>query len=421
MHHIPRMDTIMTWGLLDHLNEQMKGLSTRSTAILDKASATNRELTPAEAGEFDSLTNEMRAIGARRDEILAEMRRNDQIAEAMQRHGLIGAGNKPGGGKQSAAWLPTRRQYVEMEAEQRATGYSNSGALLLTQQYSAWFDRLRNASVVLQAAHDRGGRIVPIDGRAVSVPVVTSSVTVANVDENTSITSSDPATAGVVLTPVAFKALTQVGNESLSDSQPELAGLVADDLIRSCATAIDAAMLVGPGGTSPTKVLGLRNKAGITDTGNTLIGANGAVPVLDNFADMLALLEGLNGNADTSAFFVTPGVWGVLRKIKDGQGRYQASPDPTLDARLSLFGVPVYKTGNLPQTETKGTATSVCSSIILADMSRIVIGVGQDVRVQQSDDFYFDKDATALRVTARFDIQALNENAIVVTKGAKLS
>ena len=146
------------------------------------------------------------------------------------------------------------------------------------------------------------------------------------------------------------------------------------------------------------------------------------MPSLDNFADMVALLEGVGGNPETAAFFVTPGVWNVVRKAKAvADGHYHVQPDVTSAARLSLFGVRVFPTANLPQTEVKGTSGATTSTIILSDMSRVAVGVGQDVTVRQSEDFAFDKDQTAVRVTARFDVQALDEEAIIVAKGAKLS
>ena len=75
----------------------------------------------------------------------------------------------------------------------------------------------------------------------------------------------------------------------------------------------------------------------------------------------------------------------------------------------------------MPQTEVKGASGGVCSSIILADLDQIVVGVGADVQVQMSEDAYFGSNQTAIRCVARFDIQALAPTAVVVTVGAKLS
>lgn len=386
-------------------------------AIYDKVNRSGRDdLTTAEDTEFRALTEDIAQLEARKAELCAEIERSSNVTDSAR---TLRSSRTDAAEQAAAGWLPGRRAYHEQEQEQRATGYSNAGAVLLTEQYNGWFDRLRNRSVILQA----GPRLVPVPGHALSVPIVNTSATVSNYDENTQISASDPDLDPLVLTPVKFAALVLASNESMNDSNPELVRIVGDDLIKTTSTAVDAAFLAGPGGTGPVKILGLRNKPGVTDTGNTLLGVNGAVPDLDTFASMLTLLEGVGSSLEKAAFFVTPGVWGVMRKIKRNSeaANYALQPDVTSAARPSLFGVPVYVTANLPQTEVKGTSGSTTSTIVLADMDRVLVGVGQDVTVVQSQDFAFDRDQTAIRVTARFDIQVLDEEAVIVAKGAKLA
>jgi HK97 family phage major capsid protein len=73
---------------------------------------------------------------------------------------------------------------------------------------------------------------------------------------------------------------------------------------------------------------------------------------------------------------------------------------------------------SIPVNQTVGTSTD-CSSLILADMSQVVVGVSRDVELMVSTEFAFDKDQVALRVTARYDIGLPNPAAVVVTAGVR--
>lgn len=67
-----------------------------------------------------------------------------------------------------------------------------------------------------------------------------------------------------------------------------------------------------------------------------------------------------------------------MRKLKDSQSRPIVSVDMSSEVRPTLWGKPVFVTNNLSITETMGTSTD-CSSIVLADMSEVVVAVSRDV------------------------------------------
>lgn len=69
----------------------------------------------------------------------------------------------------------------------------------------------------------------------------------------------------------------------------------------------------------------------------------------------------------------------------------------------TLFGIPMYISGNMPSAQTVGTSSD-CSTVILADMSQIVVGMRQDLQLEMSRDFAFNADQTAIRLTARTDV-----------------
>jgi HK97 family phage major capsid protein len=83
-----------------------------------------------------------------------------------------------------------------------------------------------------------------------------------------------------------------------------------------------------------------------------------------------------------------------------------------------LFGIPVFISGNIPSAQTVGTSTD-CSTVILADMSQIVVGMRQELQVEMSRDYAFSADQTAIRLIARADVQPINATAVVVITGLR--
>ena len=219
-------------------------------------------------------------------------------------------------------------------------------------------DRLRPASVVLSA----NPRVVKVPTERVNLPRLGSSVTVANYGEASSISASDVAIETVALTMTKFATRTIASSEVLADANPDLRAIVQRDHELSLATEIDRQLLAGSG--SSGQLLGLRNQTGITTT--TLGSGNGAVPTLDDIADALYRIE--TSNAKASAIFCSPRTWNVLRKIQDLQDRYQLAPDPTQAAMRQLFGIRVYTSSQISDSETAGSSGAVCS-YILVDIS----------------------------------------------------
>lgn len=95
-------------------------------------------------------------------------------------------------------------------------------------------------------------------------------------------------------------------------------------------------------------------------------------------------------------------------------GAYLVQPDPTEAGRNRLLGVPVYPTTAIP---TNGGVSADESRVILADMAQVAVGRDEDVTVTVLEERFADFDQIGLRMTARFDVEALNPQAVVVLSG----
>ena len=149
--------------------------------------------------------------------------------------------------------------------------------------------------------------------------------------------------------------------------------IIEEDHRQQLAARLDKDMLEGIGAGST--IMGLRSYGTATS-----LAAAGATPTLANVVDSLYRMEANNGKP--SAIFMHPRTWNSLRKIVDGQSRYQLQPDPTQESRTRLFGLPVFLSSQMSIAETSSNAANTdCSYIVIADMSRMVVARRTEVVV----------------------------------------
>ena len=326
--------------------------------------------------------------------------RDAQVARAAAAREVAGIG-----GKESRFWLPTIREYRASLAEGAdATG----GYAVPQEQINAFYDLMRSKSVVLSA----GPRIVDMTTNTARVPTIASTTSVAWYAENATLSSTEMTMGAVDLTATKIAAYSLLSNEVLADSTPSIRDMIAQDFAAAMALGVDVAFLEGDGtGASPT---GMRNFASITETH---AGAAGDSVVMNDLQDMIGRLEADNGNVDTMAIFCHPRTWSDIQKLLDDNGQYYWTPDVTAAARRRVFGVPVFVSSQISVIEEVGASGAVCSYIILADMNQVVVGRRTQIDLAYSSDVSFDTDSTAVRATARFDIQPTYPTAVEVLDG----
>lgn len=119
--------------------------------------------------------------------------------------------------------------------------------------------------------------------------------------------------------------------------------------------------------------------------------------IIDAYSDIEA------AGAAPAVIWASPDQAKGLRKarVNGTNGGYLAGQvtDPVASRGL---GLPIYASANLP-----------AKTVIVADPTRIHIGVRSDVRVAVSEDFGFDKDLTAFRATYRVAGLAVDAPAAV--------
>jgi len=271
------------------------------------------------------------------------------------------------------------------------------------------YDRLRAASVVLSS----GIGTITTDADSVVYPTLTADVVPAWYAEAAAIAPGDPTFSTLTATPRKLAHLTQFSNEVLDDSDPSIASVLNDHLMKVLALKLDAGLLEGTG-TAP-EIRGLKNIVGI----QTLAAAtNGQAPTLDNFADAIALLEAVNVPRERIRIVAAPRNVGALRKLKASTGgTYLWSSDPSATSPASVFGVPVSTSAQLSTNEVLGTSGAVTNSAYVYDVDSLVYVQRSPIEIELDRSRLFNSDQSEMRGKLRGDLISPTPTGIVRVTG----
>jgi HK97 family phage major capsid protein len=396
----------MTARLIELLTEKRTTAFNSAKAILDIAQAANRQLTAEERSAFDKANAD---VDAHEADIQIEKEREARSAAydglRSTRPSYVSIGSPEDGDAQGKTF-----RFIPSLAEYRAQTEGGNGSFLVpTQQYPELLRYLATKTVVLAARP----RVVPMSYETLFLPRITAGTTAALTAEAAMMTETDPTYNRIALNAKRYTVFTQLSHELVSDSSPEALAGVSQDMLGQLGRLLDQQFLAGTGTGSPAQMLGIRNSGGLV----TPLAANGATITLDNVADGIGRLEAGNGDLSTAAIFCDARTWGTLRKAKAvGSGQYFIAPDPSQAEHRSLFGLPVFISNAISNTETVGTSSN-CSWLGIVDMQQVVIGQREVPTPELSVDFAFQNDLVSVKVRARYDIGYNDVNGIQILSG----
>ena len=145
--------------------------------------------------------------------------------------------------------------------------------------------------------------------------------------------------------------------------------------------------------------------------GQTL--AVGGALTLDHLIEAEGLALEANVNPAGLVWLMKPREFTRLRKVKDGNERYQLQPDPTRAGGFTLFGHRVVVTPRVPDTQ----AATPTARVGLVDFSQIVVARDVAPSVKILDQTFGDFDQQAIRVVARYDAAPVNDAAVIALTG----
>lgn len=253
-----------------------------------------------------------------------------------------------------------------------------------------------------------GPRILDTAG-PLRLPKAPGASDVSWVGENEQIPESDPDFGEIMLLPSTMKSikvLSRYSNELARQSVISLDAALKDRLVADVAAHVDKQFYSasGDGITTP--------KGMFAWTGTQTVAVGGAL-TLDHLLDAWGMALSANVSMSGLKWFMQPGDFVSLRKVKDTDGRYLLQPDPTADGVFRLWGAPVTISSRIPNT----TGATPTGRAALADMSQVAVARDAAPSVKVLDQTFGEFDQQAIRVTARYDAAPVNPEAIVTLTG----
>lgn len=204
----------------------------------------------------------------------------------------------------------------------------------------------------------------------------------------------------------SVKVISKFSNELARQSVISLDQAIKDRLVNSVAAKLDTQFFgaSGDGVTTPKGLFAL--------SGTQTVAAGGAL-TFDVLLDAYGKALSANVNTQAAKWVLTPGDFVKLRKLKDTSGRYLVTPDPTVPGGQTIFGLSVVISSRVPDT-TGGTVTGRAA---LVDFSQLVVVRDLAPSVTILKELYAGSDEQGIRVVSRYDVGALNPEAVVTVTG----
>lgn len=248
-------------------------------------------------------------------------------------------------------------------------------------------------------------RVIPMDSLTVPFPTVDSTSNVTSVhggvigywtEEGATLTESQPRFGRVELKANKLTLYTEVPNELFQDSRPSLEAFINDIFPEALAWFEDVAFFLGGGVGEPLGFLNAPAAVSVDRAGSSS-GTVTWADVVGVFCRMLP--QSINRavwivSPDTvQALLTMPFTSGGTQPILLGGGGF---PTGAGDTPLTILGRPVI-------ISEKARALGTSGDINFVDFGFYLIGDRQAMSARQSEDFRFQNDITAFRVTERLD------------------
>ncbi|MEU1034563.1 phage major capsid protein [Streptomyces mirabilis] len=291
--------------------------------------------------------------------------------------GLLVPGNGSGLPGESDEWrslMPSHSEYRLI-----SEGVPQDGGYTVPDQTSAkYIDALKAKSTFLRGLP--AGSIHPFTSDTLSVPQLVSSTGADYVAEGQQIPTGQMVWGEVKFTAKKIGEIQWASSEVLEDSAIDQRRVIAENLLRDASLKFDADAFTGSGA-SPIK--------GIVSQGaSTTLGTGKVTVTYDDVADAVARIEAANGTP--SVVWASIDMAAALRKEKAaGSGVYQGG-SPTDSPASTAWGLPILPSAFLP-----------AKTVIVADASRIVVGIRRSATIKVSEDARFDSDQVGFKLTMR--------------------
>ena len=225
--------------------------------------------------------------------------------------------------------------------------------------------------------------------------------------ETASISQSEGTFDQITMTPKTLASFSKFSRNMVIQATGGIENIVRAQLQRGINVGLDSGIISGSG--SSGQPTGILNQSGIN---SVAMGTNGGAITLDKIVDLETAMMEDNAavNPDSVAYVTNAKVMGAIKKLKTSGGEYIVNNNLAAIGRgetpLAVNGYPIAFTNNVPSNLTKGSSSGVCSALILADFTQVVLGIfggGVEISVGESGDD-FQKNLTSVKAVVAFDV-----------------
>lgn len=250
------------------------------------------------------------------------------------------------------------------ERRTQTTTVNSAGGYLVAEDLMAPIDILRARLIV----HSLGATVLGGLQGDVVIPRLTQSSSSFWVADNQQVTPSSLAFDAISLNMRTVGGLLELSRGMVMQPSTDVARLAQSDLTRILAQALDQAAFTGTG--TSAQPLGLLNSPDVTTT--FFAGGNGGDLTWNSIVAAIASLDTANALDGRLGFATNPQTVSKLRRTLKTTA--DTSSNFLMTDPGTLAGYPLQSTTLIPHTLTKGSSSGVCSALIFADWSQLIIG-----------------------------------------------
>lgn len=345
------------------------------TEILAAVNGENGSESPETRDAIAATLNamEIRTADAREDR--ARLDREAEVRSLFSKNAgiLTPRDNRPRDSDQWRALMSSLTEYRALISE----GVPQDGGYTVPQEISGkCIDALKAKSTFLRGLP--AGSIIPFTSATFSIPQLVSSTGADYVAEGQPIPEGQMVWGEVKFTAKKIGEVQWASTEVLEDSALDQRRVIAENLLRDASLKFDADAFTGSG-TNPIK--------GIVSQGvSTTLGTGKVTVTYDDLADAVARIEATNGTP--SVVWASVDMAAALRKEKAAGSGICQGGSPTDSPASTAWGLPILPSAFLP-----------AKTVVVADASRIVVGIRRNATVRVSEDARFDKDQVGFKLT----------------------
>ncbi|MFI8255321.1 phage major capsid protein [Streptomyces filamentosus] len=373
------------------LEQQAKAaLEDRSKLISEMRSidANNSMNASEKQNRIERLDSEVRRLEFEARDAIERDKREIEVRSLAARSGglFMSTSGAPDEGNKWRALVPSKSEYRALSVGVPAEG----GYTVPVEVAGRYIDELAAKSALLRGLPAEN--IIPFTSESLCIPQLIDSGDAGYAAEGETIPEGDMVWGQVKLQAKKIGRIQWVTSELLEDSAVIQRDTVGRNLIRAASLKFDQDAFTGSG-TNPIK--------GILSQGiSTTLGAGQTSITYDSIADAVARIEAINGTP--SVVWASVDAAASLRKEKSsGSGTYQGGA-PTDSAASTAWGLPILPSAFLPP-----------KTAIVADSSRVMVGVRRNPTIRISEDARFESEQIGFRLTMRMAGVAIAEPSSV--------